>query len=455
MVIFISWSGEKSRAVAKVLKDWLPKVLPLTGDDLWMSDQNITKGTRWYPKLVSKLEETDLGLICLTSENLREPWILYEAGALSKSIDQSYLWTILLDIKHTDIKGGPLYHFEHTIMEKDDIRNLIIAINNSLGNKAVDNKYLSAAFNYHWPELEEGIKKIKEINVMKIEGWKETKKAIDDIFTSAKDYIYGIVEDFSSIGSFDDSLANLNENVTFLLICSPHGLDIANLTQKIDPLKCNGDKILYVHPSRIGKTRILFNEKFGIFVLHAGDEYFGIRIEPSDNLYNYFNILKEESHHEKEPAKFDSKYTRIKRGDLAELIIWAIEENTNLDKNSRYLYIYCNKFTMFSEFEPLRESIKNLANDGIEISIILGIDANDSGGYTKSLKDLLRDELGEYHNVEINTVKHPIGLRRTIITNTVAIDLLDFDEENYYNYSIIYGEKLLNAMRHEFGNYLR
>ena len=84
MKVFISWSGPRSRAVAVALKDWLPLVLE--GVDPWVSDKDISAGERWAQSVAGELESANFGIICITPENLNADWILFESGALSKSM---------------------------------------------------------------------------------------------------------------------------------------------------------------------------------------------------------------------------------------------------------------------------------------------------------------------------------------------------------------------------------
>ena len=51
-----------------------------------MSDTDIEKGARWENEISLRLAESDLGIICLTPDNLEEPWVLFEAGALAKKL---------------------------------------------------------------------------------------------------------------------------------------------------------------------------------------------------------------------------------------------------------------------------------------------------------------------------------------------------------------------------------
>jgi hypothetical protein len=75
MEVFISWSGERSKAVAEALHDWLPNVIQTVRP--WVSLADIEKGTRWNTDIASQLAECRVGLICLTPENVSAPWLLF------------------------------------------------------------------------------------------------------------------------------------------------------------------------------------------------------------------------------------------------------------------------------------------------------------------------------------------------------------------------------------------
>ena len=94
--VFISWSGERSRCVAEALRGWLPAVLQNVKP--WMSAADVEKGTRWESEISTRLEEADVGIICLTPDNLDSRWLLFEVGALSKKLGKSRVCTYLLDL---------------------------------------------------------------------------------------------------------------------------------------------------------------------------------------------------------------------------------------------------------------------------------------------------------------------------------------------------------------------
>jgi len=119
-----------------------------------MSEHSIDKGTRNIPAISKNLEETQFGIICLTPENLNAAWLLFEAGALSKSQDDARVWTFLYELENTDVQG-PLSQFQHTKAKKEDVRKLLQAINRASDSPSVTDQQLQVSFDRGWPELEE------------------------------------------------------------------------------------------------------------------------------------------------------------------------------------------------------------------------------------------------------------------------------------------------------------
>lgn len=174
MKVFLSHSGIRSVKLAKLFQEWLPNVIQNV--DPWISD-DIKKGKLWRSEISTALEDTKIGVICLTQTNLLSPWILFEAGALSKTRDAN-VNTFLLDNEPSDI-SGPLADFQHTIFEKEDIRKLIIGINEQqkiMNEKSLEKSRLNKAFEKYWNEFEEPASAIKSEK----EGKEEIKRAKRD-----------------------------------------------------------------------------------------------------------------------------------------------------------------------------------------------------------------------------------------------------------------------------------
>jgi TIR domain len=151
MKVFVSWSGDASHDVARALKDWLPNVIQAV--DVFLSSEDIVKGSVWFNELGNVLDESAFGIVCLTRDNLSAPWILYEAGALGKRFEQSRVVPLLIGLKVPDL-SGPLSHFNASLLDKDEIAKLVAAINAQLGAAKLSDKQLDKAFATWWPDLE-------------------------------------------------------------------------------------------------------------------------------------------------------------------------------------------------------------------------------------------------------------------------------------------------------------
>src|ERR1017187_4337726 len=148
--IFLTWSGDTSEAVAKALHDWLPSVLQFV--EPWISISDIEKGSKWRQDLSGQLARANFGIVCLTPDNLNSPWLLFEAGALSKSTD-ARVWTYLYKLADTEVKD-PLSQFQHTLANKEDTKKLVSSINQLSGEHLLQEGRLNSSFEKWWPDLE-------------------------------------------------------------------------------------------------------------------------------------------------------------------------------------------------------------------------------------------------------------------------------------------------------------
>src|SRR5258708_16955141 len=152
--VFISWSGARSMHVAEGFTDWIPAILQAARP--WMSQSSIDKGARGLEEIGKALSDIKIGIVCLTPENLDARWILYEAGALSKSLDvKTRLCTYLLaGLEHTSVVP-PLGMFQATRSDKDDTKKLIKTVNTAITDEPLSDHVLDKLFEKLWPELEQ------------------------------------------------------------------------------------------------------------------------------------------------------------------------------------------------------------------------------------------------------------------------------------------------------------
>jgi TIR domain len=154
MKVFISWSGDTSKNIAEIFRQWLPSVIQVVKP--YYSPDDITKGTRWSSEIAKELDESKLGLICLTRDNLQSPWIMFEAGALSKNIDKSKVCPLLFGVDPSDIEG-PLIQFQAAKFGKDEMKKVVKMMNHELGEHSLSVEVLDNVFEMWWPRLNEKI----------------------------------------------------------------------------------------------------------------------------------------------------------------------------------------------------------------------------------------------------------------------------------------------------------
>lgn len=186
--VFISWSGERSRLVAEKLRGWLPRVVQAAKP--WMSDADIEKGSRGISELTKVLYNTKVGIVCLTPENLGTPWLLFEAGALSKAVDdRNRLCTYLLDgLKPENIRQ-PLGMFQATEPTKEDTRKLVRTINRSVSDDPLSEEVLRDIFEAMWPALEKTLH-----NLPHAEAIKPVRRSTEDMLAEILELLRGQVD---------------------------------------------------------------------------------------------------------------------------------------------------------------------------------------------------------------------------------------------------------------------
>lgn len=158
MRIFLSWSGERSRQLALALREWLPVILQ--GTEPWMSEADIGAGERWAVRLGEQLETVAFGVLCVTSENIASPWLLFESGALAKSLTDSRVCPLLLDVQFSDLVG-PLSQFQAKKADFAGISELVHDINRAMEHPLSESR-LNRGLKALLPQLKDDLERIPE-----------------------------------------------------------------------------------------------------------------------------------------------------------------------------------------------------------------------------------------------------------------------------------------------------
>ncbi len=156
MKVFIGWSGPRSQAMAVALRDWLPLVLHYV--EPWLSETDIAAGERWADAIAKELEASNFGLLCVTRENLASPWILFEAGSLAKSLSNSRVIPLLLDLEFSEV-SGPLAQFQSKKVDEDGMGEAIQSINRAAEHAVPDGR-AKQLFDALWTDLHKKLEAI-------------------------------------------------------------------------------------------------------------------------------------------------------------------------------------------------------------------------------------------------------------------------------------------------------
>jgi hypothetical protein len=182
MKVFLSWSGHRSGTVAKALRDYLPDMIQEVKP--WMSRADIQAGARWSREVQAELSESRFGIICLTRENQIAPWILFEAGALAKTVEGTFVCPYLIDLKPSEILEGPLTQFQSKEATKEGTLELVKTINQALKDKLPDDR-IDRLFNHSWPNLESVIR--APVPASEAVARRTPEEMIEEILVSVRD----------------------------------------------------------------------------------------------------------------------------------------------------------------------------------------------------------------------------------------------------------------------------
>lgn len=157
MKVFISWAGDTSKAMAEVLHDVLPTALQAIKP--FVSFKGIPSGARWSAALANELHRSDFGILCLTPEALTHPWLIFEAGALTK-LPEGRACGLLHHVGVTEVTG-PLAQFQHHVMKTKEAFEALLLDMNKASASPITDETVKAAARLSWPVLEERLAAIR------------------------------------------------------------------------------------------------------------------------------------------------------------------------------------------------------------------------------------------------------------------------------------------------------
>lgn len=252
MLIFISWAGRHSKSVAEPLREWLTLFFENSVTP-WMSEKDIGPGTLWNVKIKEVLQNAQIAILCITTENLIAPWIIYEAGAISNSLDKTLIIPYLIDVSPENLPT-PLTQFQSSLSNKEGTFKIIKTINSLLGDTAYDPMALKNRFNDFWPhlyiEIEKYTSKCVFINDL-YDTWGIAQRMVRDITEG------GYVYDTTSVVNterYEDEIEKIffrGANITRIIASDDYSSKLNEFIRKPSIYEYKNQR------SKLGKIRIL------------------------------------------------------------------------------------------------------------------------------------------------------------------------------------------------------
>ena len=193
MKIFLSWSGDRSKAMALALKEWLPLVVQAF--DPFMSDEDIKKGERGSAVMATELDKCKYGILCITPENRERPWIMFEAGAITKTTD-GRASALLLDLEPGKLHAV-LGQFQATRLQQDEVFKLVSSLNSGLGDRALPADRLRMIFDKWWPELAAKMEAARQLPAEPAPA----VRSVEDITTETLEAVRALARDVADLNT--------------------------------------------------------------------------------------------------------------------------------------------------------------------------------------------------------------------------------------------------------------
>jgi hypothetical protein len=87
--------------------------------------------------------------------SMRRGWLIFEAGALAKSVNEGRVVPLCIDLKSAEVTG-PLSGFQGRALDRDGVKRLVQDLNEA-AEKKMPNERLDGIFKAMWPELEAAV----------------------------------------------------------------------------------------------------------------------------------------------------------------------------------------------------------------------------------------------------------------------------------------------------------
>ena len=126
-MIFLSWSKSLSLNLAKRTADLLVDVFE-TDSIFWISTEGIDQGADISRSIEDGLQKCNGAILFLTIDNINNPWINYEAGAIACKSGNSRIWPFAFNLRMSEFSYSPIASKQAMGLNKEDVVRLLQSI---------------------------------------------------------------------------------------------------------------------------------------------------------------------------------------------------------------------------------------------------------------------------------------------------------------------------------------
>lgn len=145
LMVFVSWSGERSAKLGRWIERWFPILVPSVR--VYHSGL-IPPGVVWFDHIRDYMREADVAVFCIAPDSSQSEWLNFELGlATASGLDFSLVLT--LDVEPRDLRG-PLGMYLAAPFSKDTVGRFLRHIADKAG---FDKLSLDRSLEEQWPRM--------------------------------------------------------------------------------------------------------------------------------------------------------------------------------------------------------------------------------------------------------------------------------------------------------------
>lgn len=217
--IFLSWSKNQSKEYALIFNRELKILFPTPGFEIFMSDKDISMGSLGITTILDNLSSSEFGIFFITEENQGEPWLNFEAGALSKGITENRVIPIGFDGIEIGFLNTPLKNFQGFTFGEEKFKASMKQINAASDASLADASFdvlLASCWNNITESMEKLLPKKKEAKKKDldiVEG--KLNLIISELSKVNNSHVSGVLQIRTIADKFDyfDSLIKQNPDI--------------------------------------------------------------------------------------------------------------------------------------------------------------------------------------------------------------------------------------------------